>query len=781
MLEYLFLVTLYWTAFYALYALALRRTTFFGLNRGYLLLSLAAGLALPLVKDLALWPAPEDAPVLYMAPIAEGFQMIQAFEITVTAPPQEAVFPWRTVLSTLYLVGAGFAFFRFSLGLYRLWRLDRSGENARIHGMRTVFTHKTHLPFSFGRTIYLSRKNQWPPEEEADILRHERAHIQDGHTADVLLLELLGVVFWFSPPLYFYRRALRLVHEYIADAAVLRTRAKSVYGRLLIRQAVPGLHLSLAHSFHSSLKQRIAMMTKTQSNPAAKWLYAAFVPLALGLLLAFSNRSAIAASFPELSTLLVPPGIEEKSAAAPTGTATVEAPVLSGGDPDEMPVFAGCENESAEARKACSDQKMLEFVYNRLRYPEKAREAGIVGTVVARFTVSATGEVTGLESLKDIGGGCGEEVLRVLHEMPRWTPGTKEGKPVAVTLTLPVRFALPAEESFTSDYNMVFDSERKELKTSVDGVVNILGVEAKEVTLSDGEQQDSKPIFYVNGKRVSESAVNVDLNPDQIKSIEVLKDEKAIAYAGEEGKNGVILITLYADGEKRPATSGASSGKEAFKVVEEMPRFPGCEDAADLSMEARRNCADKNMLEFVYNNIRYPAQAREAGVEGTVVVSFVIETDGTITEPKVLRDIGGGCGDEVLRVVNLMPRWIPGKQKGQPVRTQFNLPIRYKLEGDVKPSTAPAGTPALKLDDFKLFPNPSTDGKFTLQFNAPAQPTLIQVRDMQGREVLKRNLSRFSGVPRRTQPRQIAQRRLCSSDLAGGVDLFYQLCETVRR
>lgn len=430
------------------------------------------------------------------------------------------------------------------------------------------------------------------------------------------------------------------------------------------------------------------MMTKTQSNSGARWLYFAAAPLAFGLVLLFSQRSAIAASMPELSSLLNFATEEGKNTPAEApGTIAVAAPVISGGDPDVMPVFAGCETEAVEMRKTCSDKKMLEFVYHQLRYPEKAREAGITGTVIARFTVSATGEVTGLETLKDIGGGCGEEVLRVLREMPRWAPGTKEGKPVGVTLTLPVRFALPTEESIISDYSMVFDSERKELKTSVDGVVNILGVEAKEVTLADEEQ--------------------------------------------------------------RPATSGtppaANSSEEIFKVVEEMPRFPGCEDAANLSREARNNCATRKMLEFIYNNIRYPAQAREAGIEGTVVISFIVETDGSITEPKTARDIGGGCGDEALRVVNLMPRWIPGKQQGQPVRTQFNLPVRYKLDSSPTPAAEPAGKQTLKLEDFKLFPNP-TNSKFTLQFNAPAKPTLIQVRDMEGREVLTRNLSRFSGA-----------------------------------
>lgn len=113
-----------------------------------------------------------------------------------------------------------------------------------------------------------------------------------------------------------------------------------------------------------------------------------------------------------------------------------------------------------------------------------------------------------------------------------------------------------------------------------------------------------------------------------------------------------------------------------------MPRFPGCEDEA--TKEAKKACADKKMLEYIYKNIKYPAIARENGVEGMVVVQFVVEKDGTVTDAKVVRDIGAQCGQEALRVVNLMNdqgiRWTPGKQRGRPVRVQFNLPVRFKLE-----------------------------------------------------------------------------------------------------
>ncbi|MGM0612909.1 MAG: energy transducer TonB [Bacteroidota bacterium] len=106
--------------------------------------------------------------------------------------------------------------------------------------------------------------------------------------------------------------------------------------------------------------------------------------------------------------------------------------------------------------------------------------------------------------------------------------------------------------------------------------------------------------------------------------------------------------------------------EEVFTVVEEQPSFPGGE-------EARRK--------YLRDNIEYPQMARESGIEGTVFVTFVVEPDGSITDVRVLRGIGGGCDEEALRVVRNMPEWEPGKQRGKEVRVQFNMPIRFKLQG----------------------------------------------------------------------------------------------------
>jgi len=124
--------------------------------------------------------------------------------------------------------------------------------------------------------------------------------------------------------------------------------------------------------------------------------------------------------------------------------------------------------------------------------------------------------------------------------------------------------------------------------------------------------------------------------------------------------------------------------EEIFKVVEQMPRFPGCEDMSGSDKE-KEECAKQKMLEYIYKNLKYPAIARENGVEGMCVIQFVVEKDGSVAETNIVRDIGAGCGTAALKVVdamNSMPqKWTPGKQRGRSVKVLYTLPVRFKLEG----------------------------------------------------------------------------------------------------
>ena len=119
-------------------------------------------------------------------------------------------------------------------------------------------------------------------------------------------------------------------------------------------------------------------------------------------------------------------------------------------------------------------------------------------------------------------------------------------------------------------------------------------------------------------------------------------------------------------------------------VPERMPLFPGCEEISYDDYEAKKKCADQSLLSYIYSCIKYPAMARESGIEGTVVVTFVVRKDGSVDGIKLLRDIGGGCGKEVIRIIkkmNKMPKkWTPGKQRGRKVSVRFNMPVKFALD-----------------------------------------------------------------------------------------------------
>ena len=123
----------------------------------------------------------------------------------------------------------------------------------------------------------------------------------------------------------------------------------------------------------------------------------------------------------------------------------------------------------------------------------------------------------------------------------------------------------------------------------------------------------------------------------------------------------LFILTISSFNKKANAQNNDT---EILTFVEGMPTYIGGETAR---------------INFINKHIKYPKEARKNNIEGPVYVSFIIEKDGSITNINLIRDIGGGCGEEAMRVVKLMPKWNPGKQNGEFVRVQFMLPFKFKL------------------------------------------------------------------------------------------------------
>lgn len=122
----------------------------------------------------------------------------------------------------------------------------------------------------------------------------------------------------------------------------------------------------------------------------------------------------------------------------------------------------------------------------------------------------------------------------------------------------------------------------------------------------------------------------------------------------------------YVNGAFQSGQCYAPDGSEqAFTQFQTPPKFPGGEGG---------------LMKFLAENIRYPATARKNNIQGTVVLTFDVEKDGSITNPRIVKDPGGGCGQESVRVVKAMPQWLPGLMDDEPVKVRFTLPVRFRLE-----------------------------------------------------------------------------------------------------
>jgi len=116
-----------------------------------------------------------------------------------------------------------------------------------------------------------------------------------------------------------------------------------------------------------------------------------------------------------------------------------------------------------------------------------------------------------------------------------------------------------------------------------------------------------------------------------------------------------------------------------FNVTQQMPLYGNCYDKFD-DKDSRKKCSTSEMLSFIYSNIKYPKEAVKKKVEGTVVIRFIVNEKGEMIDPKIVRDIGAGCGVEGLKVVKAMPNWHPAVQNGFKSSVYFNLPIKFKLK-----------------------------------------------------------------------------------------------------
>ena len=261
-LIYIGKVSLYWTLFYVCYRLLLRRQTFFVWNRFYLISSLIISFALPFV----IYPesAPE-IPVMYEVSVA-------AFTANYVRPEQESVFTWTNAFILFYLLAVSCRFYQMYGNIRQLNGFIREGELVELEDCKVVLINSNDVgSFSFLKWIVINR-NDYEHHFDA-ILRHEMVHTSQGHSFDILFVEVLRIIFWFNPVLLWYKNSLQEVHEYLADEAAPN---RENYANFLVAYALNAPIAALTNHFFkpSQLKSRISMIYRSRSS---KWLRSSYI------------------------------------------------------------------------------------------------------------------------------------------------------------------------------------------------------------------------------------------------------------------------------------------------------------------------------------------------------------------------------------------------------------------------------------------------------------------------------------------------------------------------
>ena len=284
--------------FYLFYRLLLSKETFHRFNRLALLGVLVLSCAVPFVEVTVQEPSEMAQPFL-------SLEEMVVMEPIVALDETPMYFPWKELMLLAYVGGILFFLVRHLWSLGRMVRLLRTSRREKLEGGIVLFVHKEKVaPFSWMKMIAVSEEDL--KENGKAILTHERAHIHNCHSWDLLLAEVCIFVQWFNPAAWLLKQELQTIHEYEADEWVIENGIDAkTYQLLIIKKAVGARLYSIANSFnHSSLKKRITMMIKKKSNPWARLKYLYVLPLAAVAVAAFA-RPEVSNKLDEISSVKV--------------------------------------------------------------------------------------------------------------------------------------------------------------------------------------------------------------------------------------------------------------------------------------------------------------------------------------------------------------------------------------------------------------------------------------------------------------------------------------------
>ncbi len=401
-LFYILEVSLATAVFYGLWKLLLQKDTFFMSQRFFLLGSLSVSLVMPLMSIRL----PETVSTAIPSELLTVWMLDQ---VTVGAETQGiSVF---SIFLLAYAAVSCFLLARFIGRLLSIRAFKKQCEVQVYQGVQIHVTERSCSPFSFMNAIFFSREDLNLANFHG-IFTHELSHVKQKHSFDLIVIELLTILFWINPFIYLYRKQLKTIHEYLSDEEViLQAFEPDEYKMLLIRQQL-GYHFEPANYFNKSVTlKRIDMLNKNKSRNLAKLKYLLSIPVFAMLLVMFSFSKGT----------IMPPDINS--------SAQVQDTIYD--EVDEMPVFPG------------GEAALMTFVAKNVKYPEASKKNGEQGIVYVKFVVDKKGKVKNPTIEKGVTKGLDDESLRVVGLLPDFEkPGYKNGKAVSVHFILPIKYKL---------------------------------------------------------------------------------------------------------------------------------------------------------------------------------------------------------------------------------------------------------------------------------------------------------------------------------------------------
>lgn len=674
---YLIQSSLTLAAFYLFYKLLCSRDTLHRFNRMLLLLILALSAAVPFMH-IDLGTMSHEASVVFeeltMTPVEASGIASEASAPSLWQRIPWQLIPWREMLATLYLVGLAVCLVRFAASLLAIVRLIRKSQRQVLPDGIVLIAHdEPYGPFSWMRYIVASRHDL--RDNRDMILAHERAHIRLLHSCDLLFAQLFATAQWFNPAAWLLKRELEAIHEYEADSYTLRQGFDAHQYQLRLFEAATGMKFcTITNNFNNcSTKNRIIMMMKRQTNPWAR-MKALFV-----LPVAFAAVTVISCTSPK-----------EKKVENQLSNITVggDNPLLVFYFEDDTELnFRGNQlnydgNPDFDYLKACgltseningisalqSEEAKAIFgesgANGAIRFQVKGKTAKDMTSALAEYA-QRTGNAAPLKvSLKKPAGIMDEvqvvgynsapkaeeqdEIFQVVEEQPMYPGGMEE---LMKYMQKEIKYPKEAADKGIGG------------RVIVQFVVNTDGSICEEKVVKSAE-----PSLDAEALRVVRGMPNWTPGKQRGEPVRV-RFTLPVAFSAQGGGNTsgtphtATTVTINESAQAQAAS--LKTDEEIFQVVEEMPEYPG---------------GMSELMKYFSTNMRYPKEAQDKGIQGRVIVQFVVEKDGSITEAKVVRSVDPQLDAEALRVVNAMPRWTPGKQKGKAVRVRYTLPVMFHLQ-----------------------------------------------------------------------------------------------------